>query len=270
MVGIISSFPPAFSSYTGPGDITSFDFWAGVRAYSGAYAASNGNAFDLRRSSDNATMTATVLSNGDLDTATISAWAGADTIFITKAYNQSGGSAAHVTQVTAANQLTLVLSGGLGSKPYILVTATKFLSSTSTFASTGTVSFSTVAYRNGNNIIRFISNNGDGSNVFAANDQSTANRWMLKRGAATTTRLNVVASDSTWHVGQAVMNGASSVVQIDGSDTTGSVTADTVTATFRMASGGDGRLAEAGFKDGTAWSSGTYGSLTTNQQAYYS
>ena len=267
MVGIVRAFTPA-SLYTGPGDVASFDVFYGVRAYSGAYAAGGGNAFDLRRSSDNGTMTAAFLATGALDTATISSWAGADTIFISRAYDQTGNNR-HATQPTPANQLTQLLSGGMGNKPYILVTATKFLSYATFAPSNGVCSFSTVAYRNGTNTIRFISNNGDGGNLFGGNDQATANRWMLKRTTATTTRFNAVASDSAWHVGQGIMNGASSVISIDGTDTTGSVAGDTVAATLRFASGGDGRVAEAGFDDGTAWAGAVYGALTANQQAYY-
>jgi len=69
----------------GPGDITTFSAWYGLRAYSAATAASAANALDLRRSSDNATCTAKVKANGNLDTdvgllcnsnsQTVKAWA---------------------------------------------------------------------------------------------------------------------------------------------------------------------------------------------------
>ena len=47
----------AVSSYIGPGDVLPLTSFWGVRAYNGAYAGSGGAALDLRRASDNGTMT---------------------------------------------------------------------------------------------------------------------------------------------------------------------------------------------------------------------
>jgi alpha-L-arabinofuranosidase B-like protein len=259
------------SPHTGSGDIISgASAYYGVRAYNGAYAAANGPAFDLRRSSDNGTMTATVLGSGGLDIATISAWAGADTITISRAYDQSGNNR-HVVQATAANQEQLLLTGGMGNRPYIVAAAApKQLATAATFTpATGVVSFSVVAMRAGVVATQFLAQT-TGRNSIQGNDQGTANRWTLKAIAGTTTRLSAVAADSVWHIGQGVMNGASSVLSIDGIDTAGTVNGTTTAANTVLAFSAAGGVCEARYDDNVAWSSGDRALLYANQSAYYS
>ena len=62
-----------------------------------------GNAFRLRRSSDNAEQDIGFLANGDLDTSAITTFLGGSNGFLVTWYGQSGNSI-NVTQATAANQ----------------------------------------------------------------------------------------------------------------------------------------------------------------------
>lgn len=66
---IVVAKRPAGAIYSGLGDITSLSFWWGFRAYNATKAAAQVNSVDLRRSSDSATCTAKVATNGDLDLA---------------------------------------------------------------------------------------------------------------------------------------------------------------------------------------------------------
>jgi hypothetical protein len=66
-------------TYTGPGDIVSgATAWYGLRAYNAAYATGSNNAVNVRRASDNTTQNIVILSNGQLDIATATTFAGVD------------------------------------------------------------------------------------------------------------------------------------------------------------------------------------------------
>ena len=214
----------AAPTYVGVGDsVPGAAMYWGTHAYNSTYAAAGGSAFDLRRSSDNATMTAVYLTTGALDTATISSWAGADNIFISKAYDGTG-SGRHVIQATPASQPQLFLLGGPGGGPYIQSNGTAVgLSGVVTFApSTGVMSVALVGLRQNSNVrgqgwARANSNNGNGIMPASA---GTANRWRLLE-LGTGNGFLAVASDNAWHDAQGVINGASSVLAIDNTDTTG-------------------------------------------------
>lgn len=264
------------STYTGPGDVVSgaAAFW-GVRAYNRAYADGCHNAFDLRLSGG-ATMTAKFIPSGDLDTATISAWQtanGGGSIFISKAYDQSGNGR-DVVQVSTSLQPTLLLSGGRGNKPYVNATSSQKLavSVTNFTPSTGVLSFSTVAYRSGNTTFYFGSANSNGGDWLGGSDSSLANTWTLRNGAFIGNRLNSSASDSTWHAGQGVINDASSSLKIDtNSATTGTVTTSTTAGlpTFCNSLGGTGSCSEFIFYDNLAIDSTQQSNLASNQLSYY-
>lgn len=267
MVGIVSSFPPAFSSYIGPGDLVSgATAFFGVRAYDNSYAASSGNAFDLRRSSDNGTMTATFLTTGDLDTATISAWAGADTIFVSKAYDQTGNGH-HATQATGGSQPKLILSGGAGGRPYLQSDAAGVQLNTGNFTpATGLTSLIAVGQRVASNSrTTFIASNGTARNALNSTAASTTT-WQLGTG------FSASAANGAWHDSQAVINGASSVIAIDGSDTTGTLAGSTTTAVGNFALGTAASVcltAEGAYWDNVALSSGNRSLLSGNQRTYY-
>ena len=78
-----------------------------VRQLSSAYT---GYAIQVRRSSDNTTENIGFTSAGDLDTATLKAFVGSGTGYVTCWYDQSGNGY-NATQGTAANQPTIMTSG---------------------------------------------------------------------------------------------------------------------------------------------------------------
>lgn len=83
--------------------------WSMSRALLASYVGSP--LFDLRRSSDNGTLTINAGDDGEADTSDYAAWAGADTIYVTKCYDQSGNGN-HAAQGTAGKQPFFSLSGG--------------------------------------------------------------------------------------------------------------------------------------------------------------
>lgn len=77
--------PPAMLSASGkvpvpcgPGNVASFAAWWGLSAYSCVYAASLGNAIQVRRASDNTTQNVAVLSNASLNVTSANSFAGPD------------------------------------------------------------------------------------------------------------------------------------------------------------------------------------------------
>ncbi len=69
-----------------------------------------GSAIQIRRSSDNVTQNIGFTVNGDLDTAALKTFVGANSAFVSIWYDQSGN-AKDLTQVTAARQPSIVTSG---------------------------------------------------------------------------------------------------------------------------------------------------------------
>jgi len=264
------------SSHTGVGDIVSLDGYWSVRAYSRAYAQSLGNVFDLRRSSDNATMTATLLCTGDLNSAAISAWAGADNIFVSKAYDQSGNGR-HVTQGANASQPQLLLTGGVASKPCLSVAANNAgLTGANTTPATGVVSMFALANRStsGAVVTMIAVNKANRTGIFGTDTfdyGSGANRSKLRSQTGT----KIVATgvtDGSWWRAVGVVNGASSVISINGTDTTGSLTGDTTGGNKVVMNGVNGttlKLSECGYKDDSAWDSTTRSAVDGNISAYY-
>src|SRR5215475_9326831 len=89
-------------TYVGPGDIVSgARAWWGLRAFSNATAGTN--AIRLRRSSDSAELDFATLTNGSLDEAGITTWAGGASLFLIKLFDQTGNGQ-DVTQATTTRQ----------------------------------------------------------------------------------------------------------------------------------------------------------------------
>lgn len=101
----LDSFPNAVAAYS-------------LRKLKSSYS---GSAIKVRRSSDNTTQDIGFTANGDLDTATMKIFVGANNGFIDTWYDQSGNGR-NATQATAANQPRIMLSGvidRLNNKPTI-------------------------------------------------------------------------------------------------------------------------------------------------------
>lgn len=103
--GLLDDYPNAAAAYS-------------VRRLSSTYT---GSLIEVRRSTDNATQDIGYDSNGNLDTAALLSFVGAENGFVRTWYDQSGNSN-DATQSTAANQPQIITSGTLntlGTKPAI-------------------------------------------------------------------------------------------------------------------------------------------------------
>lgn len=190
-------------------------------------------------------------------------------LFVTKWYDQSGNTR-DVLQVTAGNQPELFLAC-FGVLPCVsqLKTAGKVLSSAGNFTpATGVVSMSQVASTAATGSgAQFLQQNGVQNRLGAS---STPGFWGLSGG--TSGSILAAASDSAFHAGNVVTNGASSVENIDGTETTGTVTGSTTAGAISVILGSGTQLiqmCEVGFWDNVAFSSGNRTALQGNQKAYW-
>ena len=262
------------SSYTGPGDILSLTSFWGVRAYNQAYAAACGNALNLRRASDNATMTAKVLTNGDLDVASIVAWAGGSNIFVSQAYDQTGAGN-HVVQTTSGNQPQLFTSGGPNNKPYVeVVNNTNGQLATAAALPNGTSpsSMTCVANRvSGTDSGAFV--NGGGNNRI--NGGITTSRWGMVGGGGSSVSATTGANNNTWIDAQgSVVTGGTSRLKVSGltTNTATGVVAGSGGIGFGWIKGGTTstfRGCEAGVALSTQWTTTDETNMSANQRGYY-
>jgi hypothetical protein len=104
----LGRLPSTYTLTTFPNAIAAFS----VRKLSKTYT---GSAFEVRRSSDNATLSIGFNTYGNLDTATLLSFVGTSTTsngFITQWYDQSGNNN-HLSQSTAASQPLIVNNGSI-------------------------------------------------------------------------------------------------------------------------------------------------------------
>ena len=231
-------------------------------------SAYTGPAIRLRRASDNAETDINFLSytgftGAPLDVATAQAFCASTSCFGRTWYDQSGA-ATDLPQATPANQMQLVFNC-VGTLPCFRATAgAQNFTGPSITPATGVVSLSAVGSRT-------ISG---GACVFIRQNGSFGNR-IVNPAAANLVSLNGVISpasaDNVWHSMQGVVNGASSVFNVDGTETTGSITgsitanstgifgANTVTCTF----------GEAVVWDNYALTATERTALQTNQKSFW-
>jgi hypothetical protein len=268
-----TSAPPA--SYVGPGDlVASASMWWGLRGYSAAYAAPGNNpAMDVLRASDSTTITINVLANGNLDVATLTTFLAATTGTCSKLYDQTGNGN-HVVQPTAANQPAVVLNA-LGALPCLnFSNSSATMSASGNFTpATGVVSLSTVANRTtGTAAFVFAGENAGGAaagNRIIAN--AAANVWRIVGGTSGFVARTSVA-DGSWHAGNGVITGTSSVLNVDGTEATNTATGSTTTAAplVGLTQGTvTAEMTEGGAWDNVAFTGTQRTALNSNQHAYW-
>lgn len=189
-------------------------------------------------------------------------------LFVTEVYDQTGNGN-NVTQATGASQPQFLPITST-SLPGISSVGGQNLAKSFTPAST-TMSFSLVAMTvTPASGTRFISGGGSGGSQNQLQGTATANTWTLQ--GSTSGTISATASDGTWHAGNAVLNGAGSVVNIDGTETTGSVggatTANEIWFAVTGASGAT-ESAEGGTWVATAFTSTQRSNLRANQKSYW-
>lgn len=275
------------ASFAGSGDTLSgaYVYWSCARAYSAAYASSPGNACDIIRASDSATCTIKFAATGFADVSTayctgtgmqsVTAFCNATTCKVTKAYDQSGAThcttACDVTQATDASRPVLSLSGGPNSNTVCMTFSGSQLiqSPNITAILSQPVSASAVSERTGT-----FTTFGDVIGTFSNNIQpilynNAANQGGIYAGTIGSGQA-VAMSDSAYHALNVVANGASSIVVVDGSATTGLNPGSAgmpSNDSFQLGNGNNpltGSICEARV-DSIAYNSMQYGNLNSNQ-----
>lgn len=156
-----------------------------TRKLRSAYA---GSALQVRRSSDNTTLDIGFDGSGNLDTAALATFVGANSGFVSKWYDQSGAGADAVN-ATQANQPRLVNAGAndtLNSKPAIRFTAnTQQLISPASSTYTSAVLWNAIATASDLTAVRPIIGSGPGSATgFELRLDTSGNVQLLQQGSA--------------------------------------------------------------------------------------
>ena len=258
--------PPVF---VGPGDLVAGNTgWWGLRAFNAAVAAPGTQAaVRLRRASDSTQQDILILTSGSLDVATAGTFCAATSCFVVTLYDQSGlGN--NLTQATAANQPAFVFSC-IGALPCFQTTVnTQRLNGPNTITPSGgpvsiSVTFNRVISTSGACVM--IQQNGNAGNRIS-NGASASTVQLRGTGS-----LTAPATDAIWNAANGVANGASSVLQINGAETTGTVTVVT-TAAVPSAFGAISttcNATELGVWDNVAFAAGARTALNGNQRSYW-
>lgn len=205
-------------SYTGPGDINGAAVvWGGLRGFSASYASPGTNpAIDLVDQTTSNPITINILSNGNLDIATINTWVAAHsvtTILVAKLYDQTGNGNHFVA---FGGNPSLVLNS-IGALPGIHFSKTVnneiITGSTITQAQPLTMSAVGGRYAALGTIGQENLFGGPVSLLF----NSSANTISLFAGSVSA---GATASDNANHAFQAIFNGASSSIVVDGTSAT--------------------------------------------------
>jgi Alpha-L-arabinofuranosidase B, catalytic len=193
------------ASYSGPGDVvTGATAFYGLRGYNKAYATGVNHAINIRRASDSTTTDINILTNGNLDVATATSFCAATTCFVDTIYDQIGTHSLIQATTTAQPQLTF---NCLGSLPCLTASSQLLSGAFITMAQPLTISF--VAERTGTVAMSAVLG---GDNTVQAGFNSVANQAFLFAG----TTVTASATDSALHAIQAVANGATSTINVDG------------------------------------------------------
>lgn len=256
--------------YVGPGDIVaSANGWWGLRAYSAA--AAGGQCVRLIRASDSTQQDFNTLANGSLDIASIVTFLALTTGKVVTIYDQSGGGL-HLTQASSTLRPTFTLNA-IGVLPAMQFTKSGPHGLTATGlasppAQPFTVSF--VAERNGDTTLF-----GDVFATAGGNVQIGFGNAVNTVAEFAGSIVTAAAADNAFHAVQAIMNGASSDLVVEGSSNTVSpgtlATSAAIGIGFPNGGGGNaltGLVMEVGLWTG-AFSAGNKTAMNTNQHTFY-
>lgn len=260
-------------AFTGLGDVVTLDHYYGMRAY--ASASIGLNAVELRESGGNTLQTFATISGGGLDLTAIATFKGANNLFVRTLFDQvsGGGSTINFIQTTNANQPPFLLSA-LNGLPGITAdrTVPHFMTnagSGSSVAASQPISLSSVIRREADGQFDVWWANNDAGNMRTAFGAAANGGYF----DVNNTGPSFTVADGAEHAVNFLWNGASSVVRVNGTDTTGTVGASGIAGgnlqgLFRQNNGGfplSGRLFEFGY--GASAINRT--TAETNQRAYY-
>lgn len=244
----------------------------GFRKLRSAWA---GSAIRLRRASDNLEADIGFLGfvpglGAPLDVAAATAHCAATTCFGAKWYDQSGNTR-DLLQATPTNQPQLVFNckDTLPCWQYTANTQVLQAGATITPAS-GTVSFSAVGMRSGGvGSFSLLAENGAAGNRIALS--GTAATWGVFGGTSGSVTV-ASATEGAWHSLQANLAAASSVVNVDGTETTGTATGSITAALPRItgpAAGTTASQVEAVFWDNYQLTAPERAGLVNNQRGFW-
>lgn len=264
----------AEAGYEGPGDIVAgAHSWYGLRAYDEAYAAAESPIVDITDQADGNALTVNATTAGDLDVAAIAAWVTANsvtTIRVTKIYDQSGN-AYHLENGTPEQRATLVLNV-VNGKPALLFTSSAsqvMTKSTGVAQLTQPFTFSHCSVPNvgagAGAVLAIYDGGSDISLVYYDNGSA-----LIHAGSG----VGNTAADDTFHSVQGVLNGASSIINIDGTETTGLNAGTNVCDTnIKMGDNFFGAFFNGYVCEAGTWDAGFDGTqrsnMNANQEAYW-
>jgi hypothetical protein len=245
---------------------------AGAYSFRKVRSAYTGNAMKLRRASDSAELDIGFLgfvgfTGAPWDVAAATAHCAATTCWLRTWYDQSG-LGRDLVNPAAATQLQLNLSCSTG-RPCFQNTAvsTQSAFTSLTYTPVSPVSISSVnnraMYGASSECLWFRQNNLNRVVTFAL-------PWYL--ATAGVIAATPQPADGAWHTQQGVINGAGSVINVDGVETTGSLTADVAVGGYLIgtntAAATTCQFAEAIVWSGYALTPAERTFLTSNQRAY--
>jgi hypothetical protein len=254
-------------SYQGPGDVVAgAKGWWGLRCYNAAYA---GNVADVYAPSDASHTLITCSAGGTLnETLQALATTCAVSCTVKTLYDQSGNG--H-DAVNAAPTLrpALVLSC-LGSKycmAFVKATSQSLIA-TAVGATNQPWTFSSVANRTGSTT-SFQGSVSDQVGGFGLQFGNAVNTILTYAGGTGASESGI--ADNAWHAIQSIGNGVSSVIDGDGTATTGNSNSGSLGANIVVGAGLatlDGRMTEAGLW-GSGFTSGNRSAMCHNQFTYW-
>jgi hypothetical protein len=264
--------------FSGPGDVVSGStaWFSTARAYNASFAAGAGAIADLVDTATGlATCTMNIGTNGFANLSALSCAGGTLSVVtfctvthpagcsITKVYDQTGNGK-HVLNVTLSQMPNLTFNAINSLPGMTLINANADNLIASGFSISAAYSMSTVYKRTATSSGAILDGNSTGIGICGG----AANQVRLGGGFIAAT-----ASDSAYHAVQGVVNGASSVLTVEGSDTTGTASGNYSAESLRVGRGSnsctgtlDGTIMEAGY-----WPSGFSGpnrtAMNTNQHS---
>lgn len=267
-------------SYQGPGDIVSgATAWWGLRAYNAAYATAGSNAIAVRNTATSETCNVPVTSSGGLgnvagcsgsssgDTLAVFCAESSGTCAITEFFDQTGNGH-NLTQSTTADQPTLNLSC-LGSLPCAAGNGSSmYMTGTAPGGSPTAFAFSVVAEKTSSATEAGLVNLGSNNPEFYYCCADGSIRLLGASG------FTASVSDNAWHALQGTINGASSFIYVDTTQTTGSIASLATLGTLDVMaeSGGShplpGNITEVGIWS-SAFTTTNATNLCHNQYSYW-
>jgi hypothetical protein len=247
---------------------------AGAYSFRKLRTAYAGPAMKLRRTTGG-TQDIGLTAGGDFDTAAASAFCAATTCFVDTWYDQSGNTG-NVVQATTTAQPTYVADCGNG-KPCIQASgaqsAPKLVTAANLTPATGKTSLNAVARRNvQSSAYCYPVSVGDGfpGNQLYIDGGGGSSAWALTDG---TSFLTATPAEGVFHAVIGLINGAGSLIGIDGAETTGTVaggvTPRPIVTGMMTGSGGVCSWTEAVVWDNYALTPPERTALVANQRVYW-